>query len=516
MDEIIKSFLVNPETILQKKPFTRGGEYENHIDNNVDVDINQTIRAQVPSQNKYAIKQAQYLREYDPSLHDIHYNNSIPKFKVKIGKRYEDIKHVVVALPYQKNIHTKQCLHLCGNPMKFTLLNDNYDRLDYDSLSLEDKKNSINIEQKKLFLEFKEEWDYCNMNVTRDEAVRRQKDTGDVAVLFSRNKLGKLKSKVYSYKDGYVLLPHYDMYGELILFAFYYIDGISKQECLDVFDDTNAYSYVRNQNPNEIKDWVLVSTKNHGFPIIPIAYKRGYVAWEFAQSGIEMLEIISSIDATIKKRHGWGLLWMKGNMKDNTIKREAGNIVFNVSDPDSNADAKYLTPPKAEDIDKLEDKLWEQIQIASSTTFMLPKDIKMSGDVSGIAVKLSMLMDLELALQTANDYADFADKMAYLFAYGLGLEQGNPTKFTGLKIKAKFEVWMPENDMLKDTNLMALAGAKIISTETATEKCSESSSDEKERLLVQLIQESKLNKDAGGEQKQTEINKTEEVIRTNM
>jgi hypothetical protein len=127
----------------------------------------------------------------------------------------------------------------------------------------------------------------------------------------------------------------------------------------------------------------------------------------------------------------------------------------------------------------------ETIQLGSSTTFILPKDVKTGGDISGIAIQLTQSLDIENALQKVIDWQNVADKMVRLFKYGLSKElvaKGENktaiTEFEDLHINAKFKVWKPMNDYEYNQMLTILTGAGILSKETGIEKNTESSPDE--------------------------------------
>jgi hypothetical protein len=131
----------------------------------------------------------------------------------------------------------------------------------------------------------------------------------------------------------------------------------------------------------------------------------------------------------------------------------------------------------------------ETIQLGSSTTFILPKDVKTGGDISGIAIQLTQSLDIENALQKVIEWQNVADKMVRLFKYGLAVElvrEGKNataiTDFETLNINAKFKVWKPMNEYEYNQMLTILTGAGILSKETGIEKNTESSPDEQMRL----------------------------------
>ena len=129
------------------------------------------------------------------------------------------------------------------------------------------------------------------------------------------------------------------------------------------------------------------------------------------------------------------------------------------------------------------------MMIGSSTTFILPEDIKMSGDVSGLAVTLTKELDILNAEQAVIEWQNVADKMTRLFKYGLAkelVETGeNPTAITDfedLNISSQFKVWRPFNEYEYNQMIATMKGAGIISTETAIEVNTVSKPDEKLRV----------------------------------
>src|SRR5574344_1663380 len=483
--ERIEEFLNEPESLLKKQPFIRGGEFVKQQTDYV-VSLDAKKRVKLPEVSGYEVTQDKFLREFTPSLHDINFNESIPKFKVKLGDgTFLEDNFLIPASSFQKNIHAKQCLHLTANPMEFSLLNTTSDEMSsLSKLFAKWKMNSNDNKDKAIFLEFKQEWNYRNMDKIRNKAVSRQKSTGDCAVLYSYDPLKrKLKTKVLSYKEGYVIVPNYNDFGEQIAVSVYYkVDDVEK---IQTYDDKYVYRFEKNNGENGDKKFSLISKSPHGFSRCPLLYKRGYVAWEFAQSAIDMYEVIKAIHSVTMKRHGWSWLWIKGVLENNTVTNlEGGTVIMNDKNVDGKGtgDMKAIEFPEAKGISEMLKDLKRDIMYYSSTTFILPDDISLGSDVSGIAVMLTMNGDYSLAIQTANDWADFADSMAYLFAEGLGLEQGDISKFTRLKIKASFKVWMPQSEYHYNSLMIQLAEAKLTSKRTAIEKISVSAPDEMERL----------------------------------
>jgi hypothetical protein len=235
------------------------------------------------------------------------------------------------------------------------------------------------------------------------------------------------------------------------------------------------HKFVRDIESEDSNGWKLIQKREHGFNEIPLITKRGEVAWNNVQPIIESFEELYNVFVVIQKRWGWGILYIKGRFKD-TAQKIAGSVVLNDDSIDGSGDAKFLTPPTPQGTIDTLNLMLESIQLGSSTTFILPKDIKMSGDVSGIAVQLTQSQDNELALQHVIEWQNVADKMVRLFKYGLAKELVNKgvnsqavTEFESLNINAKFKVWRPLNDYEYNQMITTLVGAGVLSKESGIE-----------------------------------------------
>ena len=212
------------------------------------------------------------------------------------------------------------------------------------------------------------------------------------------------------------------------------------------------------------------------------------MAWDDVASIINTYEEQYNIFQAIQRRFGWGILYVKGKFKDNA-KKIAGNVVLNDTTPQGNGDAKFLTPPSPDGMIDTLKELLRSMMMGSSTTFILPDDIKVSGDISGLAVQLTKELDILNAEQAVIEWQNAADKMTRLFKYGLAkelVETGeNPTAITDfedLNISSKFKVWRPFNEYEYNQMISTLKGSGIISQETAIEVNTISKPDEKLRV----------------------------------
>lgn len=477
-EEIISELLSDPEALLQKRPFTRGATLSCTVNGILSqmkkVDINATMRARLPGLRKKAVPQEQYLLELDPECHKVLFDQNIPSITMKLNDgTWATIEYQKMSIPFQRMIKDKHVLHLCGNRMQFTLIDQ------------EPTEKQIAD-----FTTFKQYWAARNQDGMRTKMVDAQLSCGDAGLLYYFDYKGRIKSRLLSFMDGYVLCPHNDDNGDRILESVYYCkDGV---EYIDSYDDTYMYRY-RNDGDyiqGSPSGWYAEEPVAHGFDEIPLITKRGLVAWDSVQNIIDVYEVIYNIFMVIQKRHGWGTLYIKGKF-DTKAEKIAGAIILNDKSMNAMGDAKYLQAPDPQGMLDTMQLLEESIQKGSSTTFLLPKDVKMSGDISGIAIQLTQSFDNEKAMQSVIAWQNVADKMTRLFKQGLARElvasgreeyEFAVTDFENLNISAKFKPWRPMNDLEYNTMLETMKGAGLISQKTAIQKNTESTPDEELRI----------------------------------
>lgn len=467
--EKIKYLISHPEEILKFKPFTRGRNFDNMRINNVVVNTNEKVSAYIPMQEKYVVDMEQFLRELDPNCHIVLFDESVPSISVKTKGGYREIDFRRLSIPFQKIIKDKQVLHLCGNKMNFTLVETNPTK-----------------RQEEMFTTFKQYWDLRNQDGVRTAFVDAQLSVGIAGQLFYFDSKGQIKSRVLSYIDGFMLLPHNDDNGERLLESVYYIDNDS--EVIDSYDDTTHYRHIRAFNSDDDNGWKLADAKPHGFSEIPLITKRGKVAWDDVQNLIDEYERLYNIFYVIQAKHGWGILYIKGRIKPEA-KRIAGSIILNDPNPESNGSVEFKAPPTPNGMLDTLQSLDEQIQRGASTTFLLPKDVKTSGDISGVAIQLTQSLDITNAKRKVIDWQNVADKEVRLFKEGLAkelvLKGENPTAITDfdkLNINAKFVVYRPQSESELCNNLATMRGAGLLSIETGLEQSPYSAPSEKQRL----------------------------------
>ena len=268
--------------------------------------------------------------------------------------------------------------------------------------------------------------------------------------------------------------------------------------------------------------WYHLPPVPHGFSECPLVTKRGDVAWNNVQTPIEMFETLYNVFYVIQKRHGWGILYVKGKFKD-TSKKIAGSVILNDTSMNENSDAKFLSAPSPEGTINTLESLFNEIQIGGGATILLPKDIKASGDISGIAIQLTQSRDIETALQGVTEWQNVANKMMRLFKEGIGKELVNSgedstayTRFMKLPVYSKFRIWRPFSESEYNQMLATLKGAGLLSVRTGIELNTASAPDELARVNTEAEEKFKTELEHTEATKAMELKySTDNTITTN-
>lgn len=461
----INWFLQDPKRLLVMKPFTRGGVRIGHSFEGSKILNNSTIEADFANIEQQPISQDVYITEYRPDLHHIRLNKAIPHIKVVLdgNELPSNMLEITQVASFQKLIHSAHVRNLAANDLDFSLFNKKADE-----------------SERGVFEEIKQEWQWRNCEWNKYMAINTCKQLGNCGLLFSYDKEArKYTITNYSYEDGYQVIPNYDEYGtEIARTLAYQVDG---KIVLDTYTDTNHYRIVQSDNKNG-NGW-NIQAEIHGFTRKPLLIKRGKVAWEYAESTIEMWEIMTNIAAIALKRFGTFALAFWGEIDKKSLKRDASTMIVNLSSDTTNGrqDVKVLDFPEPQTMDKYLKTLEEKISLFSSTSFITPKDISTTNS-GGNGIALAMSNDYALAVQSAMDWRCFVNDMVYLHQEGLDLEKGGATPhYSKVRIGAKIIPWSLETTNTKLVNLGM--EAPYLSTQTIVERCPDAAPDEEERII---------------------------------
>ena len=461
----INWYLSNPQRLLQMKPFTRGGHMNGHGYEMSDVLNNTTIETGFANLTLHPISQDTYITEYKPDLHHIILNQTIPHIKVVFDgcEMPSGMIELTQTASFQKLIHSAHVRSLTNNPLEFNLCRQ------------DEEQGGVNA-----FEIAKSEWTWRNMDYWLAQAINACKQVGNCGILFSYDKdTNQCIVTSYNYEDGYQVVPNYDEYGfEIARSLVYQVDD---KIVIDTYDARKHYRITQSETSQG--GWEITS-ELHGFSRCPLLTKRGKVAWEYAETSIEMWELMTNINAIALKRFGTFALAFWGEMDKDSFKRDSSTLIINLSSDQTNGkqDAKVLEFPEPQTMDKYLKTLEEKISLFSSTSFITPKDITTSNS-GGNGIALAMSNDYALATQSATDWRKFVNDMFYLFQEGLDLESNGREKYAKLKVGAKIIPWSLETNNTKITNLQM--EAKWLSMKTIIEKSPDAAPDEEERIIAE-------------------------------
>lgn len=458
----INWFLSDPTRLMMMKPFTRGGKMVGHGYETSEIQNNTILNTGFANLVLKPVSQDTFITEYRPDLHHIILNQSIPHIKVTIDGTPFDygIMDMTQTASFQKLIHSAHVRSLTANPLEFNL-----------------GKSDAEDGGIKAFESVKDEWASRNMDWWLSQAINTCKQLGNCGLLFTYDKSeNRVFVTNYSYEDGYQIVPNYDEYGhEIARSLVYQVDG---KMVIDTYDNKLHY---RIQQGDDTNGWTIIS-EPHGFSRCPLLHKRGKVAWEYAESTIEMWELMANIQDIALKRFGTFALVFTGEMDAESFKRDSSTLIINLSSDTTGGkqDAKVLDFPEPQTMDGYLKTLEEKISLFSSTSFITPKDITTTNS-GGNGIALAMSNDYALATQSALDWRMFVNDMVYLHQEGLDIETNGVNKYAQLHIGAKIVPWSLETNNTKITNLSM--EAKWLSMKTVIEKSPDAAPDEIERII---------------------------------
>jgi len=494
-EKSISWYMEDPTRLMQMKPFTRGGHINLHGYEGNEILNNSTLATGFANLSLNPISQDTYITEYDPSLHHIILNRIIPHIEIVIDgcPLPQGTMELTQTAAFQKLIHSAHVRNLAANKLEFNLCSDEPDD-----------------NERKVFGEIKKEWMWRECEWFKYKAISTCKKLGNCATLFSFDKsTNRYTIDNFSYKDGYQIVPNYDEYGtEIARSLCYEIDG---KVVIDTYDATKHYRCAQTS-----EGW-SIQVEKHGFSRCPLLTNRGAVAWEYAESNIEMWELMANIQAIALKRFGTFALVFTGEMDTDSFKRDSSTLIINLSSDTTNGkqSAEVLKFPEPQTMDGYLKTLEEKISLFSSTSFITPKDITTSNS-GGNGIALAMSNDYSLAVQSSLSWQRYVNDMVYLHQEGLDLENGGQRKYQKVRIGAEIVPWSLETNNTKLINLMM--EAPYLSTQTVVERCPDAAPDEVERVKAErgsLISRNDKTAQQSAEKANNMANNRNDIVRDN-
>lgn len=441
------------------------------------------------------LTQADMLRQYYPSGHIINDPTAYPDIYREqqetvydehgndTGKTIRRVYKECVprfAFAFQQIIALKQTIHATGNDIQFEM---------NTAKPTEEQRDTYNI--------FRQGWLEKDSEIHFFESVKSEKITADCACVgFIENEV--FGWQTYSYKTGSTLYPHYDSRGRLKLFArsFYDYDesGEVVVEWLEVWDDKYLTRLKKTgekyQNVYEkilgalgASGYTLVSRKAHGFPFIPVAYKRNEdgPCWLPSQDSCDSYDMSFSQMAQNNQAFGVPTMVFQGEGENFDFQHDLNGTIRTISmgkeDKVSTLQAESASESYQKQLDTLYKLIYEQ-------SFAVIPPAVHSGDLPGVAIKLLYSPAYEKAMWDAADWQPFLNQMVKIFSFGYGLEIGKTLDFATLPLKywIKPYIHINESAIMQDLAIGVQNG--FVSKQTASERAPEYTSvGEWERLI---------------------------------
>lgn len=492
--------MMNARNIKTKRPWrlVRPDGYLSHGDA-----FSSELEPSMPADSLQSniLTQPDMLRMYYPSGHAINDANVFPDIYREsrepvydengedTGKTVRKVYRECVpryAFAFQQIIALKQTIHLTGNDIQFEL-----------------NVAKPTDEQRDLYDTYREGWLSKDMEVAFFEAVKSEKIVADAAFVGYFDS-GKFRYKSLSFKNGDTLYPHYDSNGQLELFArsFYDYDenGNIVVEYLEVWDKTHLTRMTKNgeqyQSTYEkflakfgASGYKIVERKPHGFPFVPVAYKRNEdgPAWIASQDSCDSYDLSFSQMAHNNQAFGTPILIFQGEGENYDFQHDINGTVRTIS-MGTDDKAGYLQSQSAsESYQKQLDTLYKMIYEQSFA--VIPPELR-SGDLPGVALKLLYSPALEKAMADAMDWQPFLNDVVRIFTYGYGVEIGKQIDLSNLPLKYWIKPYVHINESAVVADLASAVANKFCSRQTASERISEYTTvGEWERILREQKEE---------------------------
>ena len=416
------------------------------------------------------------------------------------------------AFAYQQIITLKQVIHATGNDIQFEL-----------------NTAKPTAAQKDDYNDFRRGWVGKDSEIAFYDCVLSEKITADCACVgYMEN--GEFGWRTFSFKTGSTLYPHFDQKGKLELFgrSFYDYDdnGNVVVEWMEVWDKSHYHLLKKNgENYQTIKDKIIqllglegysvVKKQLHGFPFVPVAYKRNDdgPCWMASQDSIDGYEMSFSQMAQNNQAFGVPTWVFQGEGENYDMQHDLNGTIRTISMGPEDKVSTLQAQSASDSYQKQLDTLYKRIYEQSFT--VIPPEVH-SGDLPGVAVKMLYSPALEKAMADAADWQPFLNDMVRIFSFGYGIEREKTIVFSTLPIKYWIKPYVHINESAVMADLALGVNAGFISKQTASERAPEYPSvGEWERILKEQKEEQQADLLYSIKSKQSEEmveNKSTEVI----
>jgi hypothetical protein len=390
------------------------------------------------------------------------------------------------AFAFQQIFALKQTIHLCGNDIQFEL-----------------NRTKVNDSMQRVYDTWREEWLAHNLETAFFFAVTSEKIVADTAFVGYLDN-GVYKWQVLSFKNGDTLYPHYDNTGKMYKFARSYFaydeNGEKKTEYLEVWDSKYFARYRASAPGHEttlekikgalgLSGYTLLSKTPHGFPFIPVAYKRNEdgPCWAAAQDTCDSYDLSFSQLAQNNQAYGTPILIFQGEGENYDAQHDINGTVRTIS-MSKDDKVSYLEAQSASD--SYHKQLETLYKMAYEQAFCVTPPEMKSGDLPGVALKLLYSPALEKAMFDAADWQPFLNEMVKITRFGLGVEKEMTLAFDELPLVYWIKPYVHVNESAVVADLASAVNSGFCSKQTASERISEYTTvAEWERILKEKKEE---------------------------
>lgn len=447
-----------------------------------------------PGVNRYlSVTQADFLEEYYPSGHKIYDETYFPDIWRTVDEPVIDgagqplvnengveetnsrtycEKVPRYAFAFQQMIASAHITHATGNDIQHELA-----------------KTEPTEAEEKLFDDMCSEWIHADMERAWFQFYSSREVTADAAFVGQMDDKYNFSWRVFSYKSGDHIYPHYDRYGNLVYFARvteqFDEDNQQVAETIEIWDDTHYYAYRKKVGDarsffDKFKDHVglenyeLIEYTTHGFDFVPVAYTRDDdgPGWSASQEAIDCYELSFSQMAHNNQAYGEAILVLKSDSEIPAgITRDLSGSVKEIDLQGENDKAEYLKGQSASEsymkqLETLEDNIYR-----SSNAVKVPNELK-NGDTPASAIKLLFANALNQAATDGMECEGAIHDMWRIFAYAYGMKNDCLIDSNALPVHSWVKPYIHLSESAITTDVVALKSANIISAQTAAERTS--------------------------------------------
>ncbi len=345
------------------------------------------------------------------------------------------------------------------------------------------ESNAQKKQEKEAFSQISSLWkklklDYHNRDLARKLAVETKVAEFFYPVKDKRTGKTKIKSLIFSHKDGDEIYPEFDDYGDMVAFLRKYKttnEAGEEVEAADIYTATKIYSGIKSGS-----GWEVVEKENVLGKIPVVYYEQENAEWEDVQSSIDRIEKLKSNFGDTNDYFGDPILLLKGNVKNMLKKDEKGKTLqikgeknTRTGSVEYNGGAEILSWDHAPDSVNMESQmLKDDIFGLTDTPDLSFNNVKGMSAVSGVTLRF-MFMGALLKAKNKEEVVmpGLERRISLLKACLTTVDRKLAKPFETLEISFSLGSVLPHNSEEIINSLMnATGGKQVLSQKTGVQK----------------------------------------------